>query len=135
MFRIEPASSAKPCLLEENGRILPIYPYSYLVRNFYLVVLFLKKEILGSKETFRGNDSSTLTYHDKMFDNEMNCLIRATDEHYSNMMYREATKTGFYDLQTVRDNYRDLTANDGGMNWRLVEKFIEVHVIRTATHV
>ncbi len=82
--------------------------------------------MLGSKEALRSNEPSTYTYQDKVFDNEMNHLIHATDEHYSNMMYREATKTGFYDLQKARDYYRDLTAANGGMNWRLIEKFIEV---------
>ena len=82
--------------------------------------------MLGSRELFRSSDSSAYTYHDKVFDNEMNHLIHATDEHYSNMMYREATKTGFYDLQAARDYYRDLTAPINGMNWKLIEKFIEV---------
>ena len=56
----------------------------------------------------------------------MNRLILLTDENYEKMMFREAMKTGFYDLQTSRDRYREITANEGGMNWQLVERFMEV---------
>ena len=82
--------------------------------------------MLASKETFRNNDSSLFTYHDRIFDNEMNRIVRDSDDHYSNMLYREAVKTGFYDLQAARDRYRDITAAGDGMNWALVNKFIEV---------
>ena len=82
--------------------------------------------MLASKETFRNNDSSLFTYHDRIFDNEMNRIVRDSDDHYSNMLYREAVKTGFYDLQAARDRYRDITAAGDGMNWTLVNKFIEV---------
>lgn len=85
--------------------------------------------MIGSKETFRNNDSSQFTYHDRIFDNEINSIVRDTDGHYSNMLYREAIKTGFYDLQAARDRYRDITGVSGGMNWQLVEKFIEVSAV------
>ena len=82
--------------------------------------------MIGSKDTLRSNDSTRFTYHDRIFSNEMNNIVRETDNHYSNMLYREAIKTGFYDLQAARDRYRDITAAGDGMNWQLVEKFIEV---------
>ena len=82
--------------------------------------------MIGSKNSFRINDSSEYTYHDRIFDNKVNSLVRATDEHYANMMYREAVKTGFYDLQAARDHYRDITTTENGMNWNLLVKFIEV---------
>ena len=85
-----------------------------------------KQEMIGSKDTLRSNDSSRFTYHDRIFDNEMNDIVRETDDHYSNMLYREAIKTGFYDLQAARDRYRDITAAGDGMNWQVVQKFIEV---------
>lgn len=83
--------------------------------------------MIESKNTFRMTDSSQFTYHDRIFDNKINSLVHATDEHFTNMMYREALKTGFYDLQAARDHYRDITAaTEYGMNWQLLEKFIEV---------
>ena len=78
------------------------------------------------KDTFRNVDISQYTYHDKVFDNEINNLVKVTDKHYSDMLYREAMKSGFYDLQAARDRYRDVTAISEGMNWNLIEKFIEV---------
>lgn len=82
--------------------------------------------MIKSQETLRCDNSDNFTYQDRIFDNEMNHLATVTDEHYENMLYREALKTGFYDLQTVRDRYRDITAAGDGMNWVLIRKFIEV---------
>ena len=82
--------------------------------------------MLKLKDTFRNTDVSKYTYHDKIFDNEINHLIKETDSHYSNMLYREAMKTGFYDLQAARDRYRDIAAVSEGMNWDLIAKFMEV---------
>ena len=84
--------------------------------------------MVKSQEALRCDSSDNFTYQDRIFDNEMNHLATVTDEHYENMMYREALKTGFYDLQTARDRYRDITAAGDGMNWVLVRKFIEVRV-------
>lgn len=84
--------------------------------------------MLATKDTFRNVGPAEYTYHDKVFDNEMNSLVRQTDEHYYNMLHREAMKTGFYDLQAARDRYRDMSAFEGGMNWQLIEKFIEASI-------
>lgn len=85
--------------------------------------------MLKLKDIFRNVDELQYSYQDKVFDNEINHLVKITDEHYSNMLYREAMKSGFYDLQAARDRYRDITAVSGGMNWKLIAKFIEVSQI------
>lgn len=82
--------------------------------------------MMGSKDNMRNNPRPQYTYHDHIFDNEINHAIHLSDEHYGNMLFREALKTGFYDLQTSRDRYRDITATGDGMNWQLVQRFIEV---------
>ena len=57
--------------------------------------------MLGSKETMRSDDPPNYTYQDRVFENEMNNTIKITDGLFENMMYREALKAGFYDLQVT----------------------------------
>ena len=85
-----------------------------------------QQEMIGTKETMRNDTSEKYTYQDRVFVNEMDHIILTADAHYENMAYREAVKTGFYDLQAARDRYRDITATGDGMNWQMVERFIEV---------
>ena len=54
----------------------------------------------------------------------INKAIEETDANYKNMMYREALKTGFYELQAARDRYREGCML--GMHRDLVFRFIEV---------
>ncbi len=86
------------------------------------------QEMVASQNALRSDSPNNFTYQDRIFDNEMNQLVRCADEAYENMMYRDALKSGFYDLQAARDRYRDITAAGDGMNWVLVKKFIEVCV-------
>ena len=84
------------------------------------------QEVLAQRDALRDDPRERFTYQDQIFDNEMNRLIGLADEHYENMMYREAIKACFYDLQSARDRYRDIAGVGDGMNWQLVEKFIKV---------
>ncbi len=85
---------------------------------------------MKSQDALRSDPPDNFTYQDRVFDTEMNQLIIMADEAYENMMYRDALKSGFYDLQAARDRYRDITAAGDGMNWILVKRFIEVCVGR-----
>lgn len=82
------------------------------------------------KPTLRSDPRENFTYHDRIFDNDLNRLINACEEAYENLMFREAVKAGFYDLQAARDRYRDITAAGDGMNWQLLQRFIQVRVIK-----
>lgn len=59
---------------------------------------------------------------------EINQKIQETEENYSKMLYKEALKTGFFELQAVRDKYLQLSALDG-INWILIMKYIEFQII------
>ena len=50
----------------------------------------------------RSDPPASYTYLDRVFANEMNHLIQLTDRSYEATMYREALKTGFYDMQVLR---------------------------------
>lgn len=54
---------------------------------------------MDSKATMRNTPPSEYTYLDQVFESEINNAIKLTDHSYSRMLFREAMKTGFYDLQ------------------------------------
>jgi leucyl-tRNA synthetase len=65
----------------------------------------------------------------------MNHAIKSTEEHYENMMFREALKCGYYDLQSARDAYRlqcGGLGEEGNMHAELVKRFIEVSTLLLA---
>ncbi|KAF8153999.1 hypothetical protein B0H34DRAFT_662062 [Crassisporium funariophilum] len=62
-------------------------------------------------------------YHDQVFEQEVNELINITNSHYEATNYKDALKYGFYEFQSVRDWYREVTA-DVGMHAELVHQWI-----------
>ncbi|XP_048511037.1 leucine--tRNA ligase, cytoplasmic isoform X2 [Athalia rosae] len=87
------------------------------------------KEVIASKDTFRKGEPNT--FNDRVFQSEMNLKIRETKENYHKMLYKEALRTGFYELQTARDKYVQFTASEG-INSNLIFKFIEIQTILMA---
>jgi len=55
--------------------------------------------MLDNQKTMRNDPPSEYTYLDQVFESEINIAIKLTDHNYSRMLFREATKSGFYDLQ------------------------------------
>ncbi|XP_066593462.1 leucine--tRNA ligase, cytoplasmic [Prorops nasuta] len=84
------------------------------------------KEVLASKNTFRTGDTST--FNDKVFESELNLKIKETNDNYAKMLYKEALRTGFFELQAARDKYLQLSALEG-VNWSLIMKYVEIQVI------
>ncbi|KAM6600288.1 hypothetical protein CsatA_019897 [Cannabis sativa] len=81
------------------------------------------EEVLAADSSLRSGPPST--YADRVFANEMNIAVTTTEQHYRNYMFREALKTGFYDLQAARDEYR-FSCGAGGMNRELVWRFMDL---------
>ncbi|KAI0031473.1 leucyl-tRNA synthetase [Vararia minispora EC-137] len=67
-------------------------------------------------------------YHDKVFENEINNLINLTRESYGLTNYKDALKSGFYEMHISRDWYREVTA-DTGMHADLVHYWIRTHAL------
>ncbi|XP_060670143.1 leucine--tRNA ligase, cytoplasmic isoform X1 [Ziziphus jujuba] len=92
-------------------------------------ILRLTKEIAWMKEVMEADSSlrrgPPSTYADYVFANEINIAVKMTEQNYQDYMFREALKTGFYDLQTARDEYR-FSCGYGGMNHDLVYRFMDV---------
>ncbi|KAG6781884.1 hypothetical protein POTOM_011269 [Populus tomentosa] len=81
------------------------------------------EEVLAAEASLRTGPPST--FADRVFENEINIAVETTRKNYEKYMFREALKTGFYDLQAARDEYR-LSCGSGGMNHGLVWRFIDV---------
>ena len=75
-----------------------------------------------------ASDSATYTYADKVFENEINKTILTTRKLYDTMMYKEVLKSGFFELQSARDRYRELCFEDM-MNASLIKRFIQVQLV------
>ncbi|KAF7759757.1 hypothetical protein Agabi119p4_11452 [Agaricus bisporus var. burnettii] len=50
-------------------------------------------------------------YFDQVFEQEINHLINLTQTHYTATNYKDALKYGFYEMQIIRDWYREVTSN------------------------
>ena len=70
--------------------------WSSTTAKFIVCVL---QEMLECRDKLRCDPPDNYTYHDRLFANRINHLIQLTDASYHDTMYREALKTGFYDLQ------------------------------------
>ncbi|GMH30928.1 hypothetical protein Nepgr_032771 [Nepenthes gracilis] len=85
------------------------------------------EEVLAAEASLRVGPSST--YADRDFANEINLAMKLTEQHYQNYMFREALKTGFYDLQAARNEYR-FSCGTGGLNCDLVWRFMDVQTVK-----
>jgi len=84
------------------------------------------KEMLEDKNLKSRKDSPT--FHDNVFINEMNLKLKEAHDAYDKLLFKEALKTGFFELQTARDKYRELCGEEG-MCKHLVLQFIEWQAI------
>ncbi|XAR57498.1 Leucine--tRNA ligase [Bertholletia excelsa] len=92
-------------------------------------ILRLTKEISWMQEVILAESSMRsgppTSYADLVFANEINIAVRMAEKNYSEYLLREALKTGFYDLQAARDEYR-FSCGLGGMNRDLAWQFMDV---------
>ncbi|EIW76689.1 leucine-tRNA ligase [Coniophora puteana RWD-64-598 SS2] len=71
------------------------------------------------------------SYHDRVFEEEINDLLSTTKGHYGHMHYKDALKYGYYEFQSARDWYREVTA-DIGMHADLVKYWIRTAALLVA---
>ncbi|CAF1142501.1 unnamed protein product, partial [Didymodactylos carnosus] len=71
-------------------------------------------------------------YYDNVFISEINRSIKLAEENYEKMIYKDVLKHGFFELQTARDNYRDLCSENELMNINLIRHFIEIQALLLA---
>ncbi|KAI7877197.1 leucyl-tRNA synthetase [Lichtheimia hyalospora FSU 10163] len=69
-----------------------------------------------------------LNFYDRVFENELNKLVRLTDEAYAATNYREALKYGVFEFQAARDHYQQACL-EVGMHKDLVLRYIEMQTL------
>ncbi|KAF8694955.1 hypothetical protein HU200_038064 [Digitaria exilis] len=84
------------------------------------------EEVVAAESNLRAGLPAT--YADHVFENEMNIAIKETEKSYNRFMFRDALKSGFYDLQLARDEYR-LSCGAGGMNRDLLRRFMDDSIV------
>ncbi|KAI8930113.1 hypothetical protein BC831DRAFT_508563 [Entophlyctis helioformis] len=112
-----------------------------------ILKLFTEKEWieevldLGKKGQLR---TGPFTWNDRVFAAEMDAITVQADKAYGGMLFREALKISFYDLQNARNEYRKATTGQGinlygstaetfeGMHADLINRFIEVQALTMA---
>lgn len=83
------------------------------------------KEMIENRQNLRKGPPST--FFDKIFESEINKSIQLTKKNYEQMLFKEALLTGFFELQTARDQYREFETS--GLNEELIFRFIEVQAL------
>lgn len=95
-------------------------------------ILRLTKELAWIEETLAAADSLRAelptSFIDRVFDNEINIAVHRARQAYEKMMFREALKTGWYDLANARDVYRFACGPEGGSK-HLLLRYIEVSTL------
>lgn len=90
------------------------------ILRLYTFIEWVKEMIAGKLLLRTGPKDS---FYDRVFISTMNHLTKQTDEHFTNMMFREGLRTGLFEFQKARDTYREISA--GNMHLDLVFEFIE----------
>ncbi|KAJ0976469.1 hypothetical protein J5N97_018434 [Dioscorea zingiberensis] len=102
---------------------------NFVFKTANSAILKLTKELSWVEEVLAAESSlrvgSPSTYADRVFVNEINIAVRLTEQHYKDFMFREALKTGFYDLQAAKKEYR-FSCGSEGMNRDLLWRFMDV---------
>jgi len=86
------------------------------------------KEIVDNRAALRTGKPDT--WNDRVFINAINHQMVQTGRNYERALFKEALKTGFFELQLIRDTYREQSTC--GMHADLVFRFIEVQALLLA---
>lgn len=127
---LEYGSDAMRVALADAGDTVDDANFEHLTANG--AILRLTKELAWIEEVLAAadgmRDEPPTTFLDRAFDNEINIAIHKAKSAYDRCMFREALKTGWYDLLNARDTYRFAQGAEG-MNIRVVLRFFEVSTL------
>jgi leucyl-tRNA synthetase len=121
-----------------NSNILRMFEQRKWCESVILDARLLKDDETYAqiKETERHKDNDSIqrtgekVFFDKVFENELNGLVRETENSYNLTNYKAAMKTGLYDFLSARDFYREATKAAGiGMHHELVKRYVELQAL------
>ncbi|KAG0328097.1 cytosolic leucyl tRNA synthetase [Dissophora globulifera] len=85
------------------------------------------QDTLAAKDQLR---TGAYNFFDRVFESQMYKLVNQAEADYEATFYREAVKSGFYELMTARDFYREACLlMDIPMNKELVLHYIEIQTL------
>ncbi|KAI8829073.1 hypothetical protein BJ741DRAFT_397903 [Chytriomyces cf. hyalinus JEL632] len=126
--------------LADAGDGLEDANFVYKTADDAILKLFTEKE--WAEETIKELGTmrtGKLSWNDRVFEAEITRIVAAADKGYTAMLYREALKCAYYDLQNAKSEYRKATiassdpnlANEKyeGMHKDLILRFIEVQAL------
>ncbi|KAH7731926.1 leucine--tRNA ligase [Aphelenchoides avenae] len=87
------------------------------------------KQMVALRDEGKLRSGSDETFADRVFQHQMNRLINETAQSYEQTLFKEALKTGFFEYQIIRDNYRELCRGETGMRADLVCRFLETQAL------
>ncbi|KAJ5942019.1 hypothetical protein N7516_002187 [Penicillium verrucosum] len=88
-------------------------------------------EEVSKDETLRTGPADA--FADKLFNNELNSLVRETQKHYQDTNFKLALKSGLYDFTSSRDSYREASTAAGvGMHRDTILRYIELQALMLA---
>ncbi|KKK22933.1 hypothetical protein P175DRAFT_0464784 [Aspergillus ochraceoroseus IBT 24754] len=101
------------------------------VANSNILRLFTLKEWIEdvvNDDTLRTGPADL--FWDKVFDNELNILVREAKKNYQDTNFKLALKSSLYDLTSARDTYREAATSAGvGMHRDMVQRYIELQAL------
>ncbi|KAJ6189696.1 hypothetical protein N7519_004604 [Penicillium mononematosum] len=104
------------------------------VANSNILRLYTLKEWIEEvvkDETLRSGPADA--FADKLFNNELNSLVRETQKHYQDTNFKLALKSGLYDFTSSRDSYREASTAAGvGMHRDTILRYIELQALMLA---
>ncbi|KAJ5477827.1 hypothetical protein N7530_003336 [Penicillium desertorum] len=104
------------------------------VANSNILRLYTLKEWIEEvvkDETLRTGPADA--FADKLFNNELNSLVRETQKHYQDTDFKLALKSGLYDFTSSRDSYREASTAAGvGMHRDTILRYIELQALMLA---
>lgn len=77
-------------------------------------------------ELKKEDEEGSVRHCDKVFEAAMNDAIERTERAFDQMLFKEAVKAGFYELQGMRDRYREVSL--GLTSPRLMRRYVETQL-------
>eukprot|EP00160_Parvularia_atlantis_P014694 Unigene3808_Nuclearia_a/m.11609 Unigene3808_Nuclearia_a/g.11609 ORF Unigene3808_Nuclearia_a/g.11609 Unigene3808_Nuclearia_a/m.11609 type:complete len:1174 (+) Unigene3808_Nuclearia_a:3-3524(+) len=98
------------------------------ILRLFTQVEWVKETLATPKDKFRTGPTDS--FNDRVFASQIDQAIEQTRDNFDKMLFREAQKTGFFDMQSARDRYVAVTASSGeGVHYDLIMRFIEVQTL------
>ena len=88
------------------------------------------KEVLVDADPSSYRSGDDLNFMDKVFENETNRLVKATEKCFEEMQFREGLQRGWFEMMIARNQYKSWCMDSGiQLHSRIVRKWVESLII------